>query len=1184
MAIKDFIKIIFSLMGLAFLAGCDAHPCIDADDFGLPKLFVNSQYTNTSDFLSADGDKTDVIKWQDQNLILTGSRLFIVVRDDADRSTPSNYMYDKYNPNQGVSRWSPWGTYAGTDDITDIFNLPQECQFQNNQMCQAGLYEAPITNAPCYFRLGIGLYMLLMAPNAGDPNSSVNASSNPESVFGNNAMTYHLGQGSENDRKVFNYNNIPPVNFAKGRLYFKILDNFYKDNLGGYQIIIKQGVQQGDWSFLQQLLNYVKTKLTTVYVSIFDNIIQSFTFKVLVKYSLIIFIMYSGVKFTLGLSEISQREFAIQIFKIGIVLTLVSDTSWNFFNNYLFNVFFSGMDSIVNLINSNGTDAFFSLDGYIKELLSYETSKKIQGAIWGSKQKMSAILAVIALYIAVVFIFILMVKAMIIYCLSLISISLLISMAPFFIVFALYGFLKELFDNWLQQITTKIVEMILVAAFLALFSSTMLQYLHYLLGYKVCFTGVEKISVFGQFGYTKPEVNFDVDPLPSIYVPEAPKNAENTCQPYECQQQRYPDLPYLDPNDPDDAARIEEIKAQDYITLKHAVSLILTIYFMYVFFDNIPGIGAGIVGGMGYSQGAQRQLVSAYGSMITGMINNGLKSIGGGIYGGVDKMTGGRLEKAREGLGNIRDKIGEVGGEIVSSAKTFGVKSLAKVGKSYYEEKVSNNVTDIYNYHRNNIGKKIDAYEALGKMAKNDLLYQVSFGMMGESSSKKVVDPMTNKESRLSQRELNLELYGKDLNWSPDKIQRMKTITENMSETLSSSRKYAAAAVGLGILVTPVAGLIVAGVYGAKVLKDYKKIQDEVQRAEIARRGLNDPTPPGLAGQEGVPPAGRNIQEQAAVQPRVGPNNPPPSMVNIHIEAREVELREQPRSGAQLQQPIEPVIREGLQQQTIQQAQPRAELPPVPQSSSEQTGPGRVPESIERQGQSTVQSSSQQLRGDERQLEQSPPAVVENVQRETGRSEQPSPQLPQQQSESSVVENVQRETGRSEQPSPQLQQQQSESSVVENVQRETGRSEQPSPQLQQQSESSVVENVQRETGRSDQPSPQLPQQPESSVVENVQRETGRPEQPSPQLPQQQSESSVVENVQREVGRSEPQETASHQTTRSELPQGNREKYTPQQSEGQSSSAIRPTEQSSDIGSSEGEQSKPEELPKDSKPS
>lgn len=268
---------------------------------------------------------------------------------------------------------------------------------------------------------------------------------------------------------------------TEGKLYIRVRDNYWADNSGSYDVKIKYKKYESN-GVISDFIEGVKDTLRHMTIDasrqFFRNIScvgeacncmgPSCTSQYVdyIRALLILYIAGYGLMFLMGSVDISQMDLMIRVLKIGVVLTLISDTSFDFFYNNFFNLFLDGMDDLIAKSQSgfdNASDSgnvFAFADNMISlTLLSKTTWLKLAAMLFISP--MGMILGVM-LIIGVLLFLLGVFKAVVVYLMATLVIGILILLAPIFIPFILFKPTAHLFENWLRTLVQYSLEPVLL--------------------------------------------------------------------------------------------------------------------------------------------------------------------------------------------------------------------------------------------------------------------------------------------------------------------------------------------------------------------------------------------------------------------------------------------------------------------------------------------------------------------------------------------------------------------------------------------------------------------------------------------------------------------------------------------------------------------------------------------------
>ena len=337
--------------------------------------------------------------------------------------------------------------------------------------------------------------------------------------------------GFESNEVVFDAGNnffIPPsYSGSKGNMMFRLADpkveangcnvnnmneSFYQDNLGSLQLNVR--INKNDSSFVGNLYdyfvvpieNYLMGTETTKGIEehFFMNVVgKGSLIQTILSLSLTFFVIFTAVSYLLGLVKYSNWELMVRILKVGIIISLVSDGSWDFFKEYIIGFFRGGsldmIGDIVSLVNSetgvisqtdnSGVKGLFkNLDDIFAMFTSSQVNAKILGLLFFPP--FIGFLMICMFYVGFYIFIHIIAKILILYVSIFIMMSFAFIVAPIFIIFALFERTKEYFTKWLDLVIGYAIQFIFLVTVVTIFSWIILAVFIDLLNYTVCWKPV----------------------------------------------------------------------------------------------------------------------------------------------------------------------------------------------------------------------------------------------------------------------------------------------------------------------------------------------------------------------------------------------------------------------------------------------------------------------------------------------------------------------------------------------------------------------------------------------------------------------------------------------------------------------------------------------------------------------
>lgn len=294
-----------------------------------------------------------------------------------------------------------------------------------------------------------------------------------------------------------------------GKIWVRIIDSStYQDNIGRYKVVIMQPKSTSSpSSFLSKYSKLVISPITRqvdfISESMFETGSHSAVFKNIIRVSLILYIVLYGFTFVMGHGNFTHKDLISRVFKIGIVITLISDTGINFFNDYLFDLFKNGQKELINVIANPSLaqvetgklnyDSLFGFANYaITHIFSFHLfSLMVSFILWFP---IGWVCLVMLFYSIVVYVFAIL-EVMIFYAIAYTAIGILIGLGPIFISLILFKRTRGLFDGWIAAIVSYTMQPVIMFAGVMLITAFVNDTIYNLLSLKIKSTPVLPIFI-----------------------------------------------------------------------------------------------------------------------------------------------------------------------------------------------------------------------------------------------------------------------------------------------------------------------------------------------------------------------------------------------------------------------------------------------------------------------------------------------------------------------------------------------------------------------------------------------------------------------------------------------------------------------------------------------------------------
>ena len=659
---RPFFKIFCCFFLALILVACGEKECIEADDWGDPKVYVSAEAEDLD--ITGEGVEQIAGATDSGQVIINAESVPVIISLLPDgqwtswmggvNANPVVGVTDQTSGIRYVSGWDPlsaipdkeceyyFWTASGEDpglfsdypydyasnvlphigsfalDMTPavqkVEGMGSETICPTGTEYQEGDFPADLyadCKVPCYLRYGMGLYVGL-APDDGTEREVIETYHIPDKlrpdIMYDDSLNQEVGISTdiENAQRQRRDDYIIrgmaaqewPGAQSGDRLYFKIVDRFYGDNNGGYTVRLRSGTRDTDMGPFETMASLFLDPMLNVMQRVFNGYVENQAYINFVRAVLVLAVILYGFSFMMGLVQDPFSEFLVFSLKIALVAVLLSPASWEFFYHFLFEFFIREVTNITAVVVSpfDGFDPeqpWYSMDQVLVKLFSYEVFAKITATMFANPL---GFLYTIFLYVILVVFVVALVKAFVLYIVALLGIGILIAIAPIFIVFILFGYLRDMAKEWLDHFFVFAVQEILILASLGMFAFLIVGFMEQTIGYRVCWNTWWHFNIFGlsiyEFKYWLPDIRdfqewiwWDVngdgikcyDPLNGSC-----DNPDTSVVEVDERSYRYVDAPYLDPVH--DKLQIQRmISGSNFLKIVDLLIFLFAVSLMYYF-------------------------------------------------------------------------------------------------------------------------------------------------------------------------------------------------------------------------------------------------------------------------------------------------------------------------------------------------------------------------------------------------------------------------------------------------------------------------------------------------------------------------------------------------------------------------------------------------------------------------
>ena len=230
-----------------------------------------------------------------------------------------------------------------------------------------------------------------------------------------------------------------------------------------------------------------------------------------IKIILVLYLVFFAISYMLGLVDYTTQGFIKYIMKFAIVVFLTSDTSWNFFGGYLVSFFIDGSIELVARYSASFLQAvsgdqqtcesmiiedpyviFSIFNGPIYQFIAADTWLRIWAIFTNG---LLGMVTAIFLVLAIGYYFIAIVKATVMFMFAMIINSVLIVIAPVFIVCVLFEKTKHMFDSWAKNLFSYALQPVFVYTSIIILNYVVSVLIYYVFNFTVCSTCLIRVDL-----------------------------------------------------------------------------------------------------------------------------------------------------------------------------------------------------------------------------------------------------------------------------------------------------------------------------------------------------------------------------------------------------------------------------------------------------------------------------------------------------------------------------------------------------------------------------------------------------------------------------------------------------------------------------------------------------------------
>lgn len=238
---------------------------------------------------------------------------------------------------------------------------------------------------------------------------------------------------------------------------------------------------------------------TGTVASIFKSFVVQSQFKYAVQSLLVMFIAFYGVGFLLGTVKAQTKEMLGVLLKFSFIAALISDTSWNFFNDYFLKFFYLGSMEMVALLVKSDPILGSGITGLSKDpalalsildtglnTMFFDTMnwKRLGSLLAGGL--LGIVMLVMILLAMCFFYFLSVLRIFVSLLMSQIVIAIFILIAPIIIPMSLFSLTRQVFDYWWKYMLGFAIQPVALFSSVLVFNSLIMYTFYTAIGFTIC--------------------------------------------------------------------------------------------------------------------------------------------------------------------------------------------------------------------------------------------------------------------------------------------------------------------------------------------------------------------------------------------------------------------------------------------------------------------------------------------------------------------------------------------------------------------------------------------------------------------------------------------------------------------------------------------------------------------------
>lgn len=264
-----------------------------------------------------------------------------------------------------------------------------------------------------------------------------------------------------------------------GTLWFRVINP--NPNVVG-NIRVNYASYTGSTWFSDLVYNKVILPITSEFhkftMNLYTKLAKNASLQRIANIAMVMYVSIYALMFLAGATQITAKDLITRLIKISLIIILIGDNSWEFFNEYLFDAFIRGTDYLMtNIVGLTGSKS--NIFGFVDPIFDKYTDSDVWGLLFIQLLQLHnglTFVAIVSIYSLILY-FRAVLEVIISYVMAYIGLSVMISLAPFFIILMLFEQTKSIFDNWLSTLFSYMIQPTILLIFFLLIDQIMAEQL-----------------------------------------------------------------------------------------------------------------------------------------------------------------------------------------------------------------------------------------------------------------------------------------------------------------------------------------------------------------------------------------------------------------------------------------------------------------------------------------------------------------------------------------------------------------------------------------------------------------------------------------------------------------------------------------------------------------------------------